>query len=162
MKTANSIINWFLSDTACHRTERPPSASPFDQLWRPRQRDKNLNFQTCHWIGENLKMQSMPFKNYNFPSRLWIGKNLEIYTPPDQHFKIPMLNLWMSWENLCPNLSFTVENKMGNSHKRGWSHFKLNINDWDIPFPKILRIYQWIGKNIFHWRKWNEPIKLIR
>ena len=72
-----------------------------------------------------------------------------------------MLNLWMSWENLCPNLTFTVENKMGNSHKRGWSHFRLNINDWDIPFPKILRIYQWIGKNIFHWGKWNEPIKLI-
>ena len=44
-------------------------------------------------------------------------------------FKIQMLNLWMSWENLCPNLTFTVENKMGNSHKRGWSHFKLNIND---------------------------------
>ena len=22
-----------------------------------------------------------------------------------------MLNLWMSWENLCPNLSFTFENK---------------------------------------------------
>ena len=40
-----------------------------------------------------------------------------------------MLNLWMSWENLCPNLTFTVENKMGNSHKRGWPHFKLNIHD---------------------------------
>ena len=84
------------------------------------------------------------------------------YTAPGQHFKIPMLNLWMSWAILCPNLSFTVENKMENSHKRGWSHFKLKINDWDIPFPKILRIYQWIGKNIFHWGKWNEPIKLIR
>ena len=23
-----------------------------------------------------------------------------------------MLNLWMSWENLCPNLTFTVENKI--------------------------------------------------
>ena len=68
----------------------------------------------------------------------------------------------MSWENLCPNLSFTVENKMENSHKRGWSHFKLKINDWDIPFPKILRICQWIGKNIFLWGKWNESIKLIR
>ena len=53
---------------------------------------------------------------------LWIEKNLEIYTAPDQHFKIQMLNLWMSWENLCPNLNFTVENKMRNSHKRGWSH----------------------------------------
>ena len=71
------------------------------------------------------------------------------------------MNQWMSWENLCPNLSFTVENKMGNSYKRRWWHFKLNINDWDIPFSKILRIYQWIGKNVFPWRKWNEPIKLI-
>ena len=84
------------------------------------------------------------------------------YTAPDQHFKIPMSNLCMSWEKLCPNLSFTVENKMENSHKRGWSHFKLKINDWDIPFPKILRVCQWIGKNIFHWGEWNEPIKLIR
>ena len=136
----------------------PPS--PFDQKWR--QGDKNLNFQTFQWTGENLEMQSRLFKNPNFPSLLWIEKNLEIYTVPDQHFKIQMLNLWMSWEDLCPNLSFTVENKMGNLHKRGWPHFKLNINDWDIPFPKILRIYQWIWKNTFHWGKWNEPIKVIR
>ena len=40
-----------------------------------------------------------------------------------------MFNLWMSWENLCPNLNFTVKNKMGNSHKRGGSHLKRNIND---------------------------------
>ena len=40
-----------------------------------------------------------------------------------------MLNLWMGWENLCPNLTFAVKSKMGNSHKREWSHFKLNIND---------------------------------
>ena len=46
-------------------------------------------------------------------------EKLENMHNPDQHFKIPMLNLWMSWENLCPNLSFTVENKMENSHKRG-------------------------------------------
>ena len=110
----------------------------------------------------NLEMQSRLFKSPNFPSLLWIGKNLEIYTAPDQRFKIQMLILWMSWENLYPNLSATVENKMGNSQKRGRSHFKLKINDWDIPFPKILRICQWIGKNIFHWGKWNEPIKLIR
>ena len=145
-----------LSDAPCHRTERPSSASPFDKLWG--QGDKNLNFQTFQWIGENLEMQYRLFKN----STLWIGKNLEKYTAPDQHFKIPILSIWMSWENLCSNLSFTVENKMENSHKRGWSHFKLKINDWDISFPKILRICQWIGKNIFHWGKWNEPIKLIR
>ena len=102
------------------------------------------------------------FQKSQFPISLWIEKNLEICAAPDQHFKIQMLNLWMSWENLSPNLTFFLENKLGNSHKRGWSHFKLNLNDWDIPFPKILRIYQWIGKNIFHWGKWNEPIKLIR
>ena len=27
------------------------------------------------------------------------------------HSPRPILNLWMSWENLRPNLSFTVENK---------------------------------------------------
>ena len=32
MKTANLIINWLLSDTTCHRTERPPSS--VDQIWR--------------------------------------------------------------------------------------------------------------------------------
>ena len=40
-----------------------------------------------------------------------------------------ILNLWMNWEKLCPELSFAVENKVGNSHKKGWSDIKLNIND---------------------------------
>ena len=150
MKTANLIINWLLSDATCHRTERPPSASPFDQIWR--QGDNSLNFQTFQWIGGNLEMQSRLFKNPNFPSLLWIEKNLEIYTVPDQHFKIQMLNLWMSWENLCPNLTFTIENKVGNL-QRGWSHFKLNINYWDITLTKMLRIYEWIGKKHFPLRK---------
>ena len=57
-----------------------------------------------------------------------------------------MLNLWMSWENLCPNLSFFLENKKGNSHKRRWSHFKLNLNDGDIPFPKFLEFINELGK----------------
>ena len=158
MKTTNLIINWLLSDATSHRTGRPPLASPFNRIWR--ERDKTLNFQTFQWIGENLEMQSRLFKNSNFPSLLWVGKNLEIYAAPDQHFKVPMLNLWMSWKNLCPNLSFTIENKMENSHKKWWSHFKLKIND--IPFPDILRICQWIGKYISHWGKWNGPIKVIR
>ena len=69
-----------------------------------------------------------------------------IATAPDQHFKIQMLNLWMSWENLCPNLSFFLENKKGNSQKRRWSHFKLNLNDGDIPFPKFLEFINELGK----------------
>ena len=48
--------------------------------------------------------------------------------------------LWMNQENVCPNLSFTVKNKI--SHKETVVTFKLNINDRYIPFPKILRIYQ--------------------
>ena len=88
-------------------------------------------------------MQSKLFKNSNSPSLYELRKTWKYSsTAPDQHFKIQMLNLWMSWENLCSNLSFTVENRMGNPHKRGWSHFKLNVNDSNITFPKILRIYQ--------------------
>ena len=64
----------------------------------------------------------------------------------------------MNWEKLCPNLSITIENKMGNLHKKWPSNIKLNINDCDIPFPIILRIYQRIGKNIFDWGKWNDAI----
>ena len=49
-------------------------------------------------------------------------------TAQNQHFKIQILNLWMNWEKLCPNLSVTtVENDMGDSLKKFWSHFKLNI-----------------------------------
>ena len=75
-----------------------------------------------------------------------LGKTLAYTQPQNSISKCKLLNLWMSWENSCPNLSFTVKNKMENSHKRGWTHFKLKINDWDIPFPKSLRVYQWIGK----------------
>ena len=74
-------------------------------------------------------------KNPN-PSLLWIGKILEIYTAQDQHFKIQILNIWMNWERIWSNLSFTVENIMGNLQKKGWSHLKLNINDW-FHFQKV-------------------------
>ena len=52
-------------------------------------------------------------------SKIAIPISFMNYTAPDEHFKIPMLNLWMRWGNLCPNLSITVENKMENSYKRG-------------------------------------------
>ena len=108
-------------------------------------------------IYENNGTKISPFKLFSELGKIWkcnlgfskipisnllIGKNLEIYAVLEQHFKIQMLNLWMSWGNIC--------------------HLKLNIYDGDILFPKILRIYQWIGKNIFHWGKCNEPMKLIR
>ena len=54
----------------------------------------------------------------------------------DEYFKFQILILWMNWEKLYPYLSFTVENKMGNSYTRGWQDFRLNINYGDSPFPK--------------------------
>ena len=50
------------------------------------------------------------------------------YTQPktnDQHFRIQILNLWMNWEKLFPNLSFPVENEMGNLHKKWMVTLKL-------------------------------------
>ena len=91
-----NIFSWPLSEATCYRTERPLSASPFDQIWR--KGDKNLNSQAFQWIGENLEMQSRLFKNPHFLSLLGIGKNLEMYTAPDaesveSQCTIPMLNL---------------------------------------------------------------------
>ena len=64
---------------------------------------------------ENLEMQSRFFKNPNYSS-LFINwekfGNIQIPRPTFQHPNVePMDELG----NLCPNLSFTVENKMGNS-----------------------------------------------
>ena len=76
------------------------------------------HFQTLQWIGKNLEKQPRPFDNPNFLSLLWIWKNLEVYIAQDQHFRIQILNLWINWKKLYPNLSFTVENKMEKSHKK--------------------------------------------
>ena len=51
----------------------------------------------------------------NYSSFSWIGKYWEVQLQQDS--KILNLNLLMNWENLCPNLSFTVQNEMGNLHK---------------------------------------------
>ena len=79
-----------------------------------------------HELGKIVK-HTQPKTNIpksKFRIYQWIGKNYS--------------------KKLCKgkNSSFSVENKM-------MLHFKLNINDWDIPFPKILKIYQWIGKSKF-------------
>ena len=106
LKTANLIIYWLLSDATCHRFERTPSASPFDQIWR--QGDKNHNFQTFQWIGGNLEMHSRLFTNRNFPSLLWIAK---------PQTNISKCQCWIyGWvgRTYVLNLSFTVENKMEN------------------------------------------------
>ena len=66
---------------------------------------------------------------------------------------------WM--EKLCLTFSFTVENKLENSHKKGWPYFKLNIDDWDIPFLKILRLYLWIGKKFLIGENEMNPLGIL-
>ena len=60
------------------------------------------------------------FKNPNFRSlrENW-EKTLKYSLRPYQNSKVPIWNLLMHWEKLCPNLSFTVKNKMGNLYKTG-------------------------------------------
>ena len=44
-------------------------------------------------------------------------KNQNLFVNWEQQKKVRILHLWMNWENLSPNLSFTVESKIGNLHK---------------------------------------------
>ena len=48
------------------------------------------------------------FKNLRIS--LLIGKNWEVQ-PKTNTQKIPILNLWMNLENVCPNLSFSLLKK---------------------------------------------------
>ena len=86
-----------------------------------------------------MVVQPRILKNTTFPQLLWIGKNLEIYRAKEKHFKIQIFSLWMNWENLCPNLSFTAENKMGNSCKWQWWHWDITFRNlsmhWEKHFP---------------------------
>ena len=140
MKTGNFIINLpLLSNATCH-AERP--SSPSDKIWRIGD-FKNPSFQTLQWIAKDLEVQPRLFKNPNLPSILWIAKKRDVCKPQEQHFKIQIFNLWMKWGR---NLTSLLKISIRDSHKKGWSHFKFKISDWNIPFHKILRIYQWIGK----------------
>ena len=75
------------------------------------------------WKG-NLSFSKIPI-SYLFYE---LGKLGNIHSPRPT-FQNPYVECMDELGNFlnCPNLTLTVENKMGNSHKRGWSHFKLNI-----------------------------------
>ena len=60
----------------------------------------------------NSEKLRVTFKNPNFESFYELGKCLRWTLRP--RFKNPKLTLRVNWEKLCPNLSFTVENKDGN------------------------------------------------
>ena len=129
------IINLLLLSYATCHSERP--SSPSDKIWR-KGNFKNPSFQTLQWIAKNLEVQPRLFKNSYLPSILWIAKKRDVYKPQEQHFKIQIFNLWMKWRR---NLTSLLKISIRDSHKKEWPHFKFKINDWNIPFSKILRIY---------------------
>ena len=105
-----NIVNHKFAPSFWHHT------SWWETIWQ------NMNFLMNWW---KFECAIWAIQKSKFSSLLWTGKNLKVYTAQDQHFKIQILNLWINWEKLCPNFSFTVENKMGNSHKKVWSHKKV-------------------------------------
>lgn len=46
-----------------------------------------------------------------------------------------ILNLWINWQNLFPNLSLTVQNNIGSYHE------KIQFNGLDILFTQISRMF---------------------
>ena len=75
---------------------------------------KANNFPSFSWIDKNLEGQIK--KHVKSKISLWIWKKLEVQ-PNTKSQKIPILNLWMNWEKLLSNLSFTIEIKIGTLRK---------------------------------------------
>ena len=83
---------------------------------------------------------------------LWTGKNLEVQ-PETNSQKLPILNLWMNWEKLCTNLSFTIENKIGTLHKTRL--FKLNIMKEIIHYLRYKSLSENWQKSVINLEKIN-------
>ena len=88
-------------------------------------------------------------QNHNFPSLCELGKAWKCSLRPNS--KTQILDLLMNWEKLCPDLSSTVANKMGNLRKTGrisnltwWlRHFILNFKNLPTNWEKY----------VFNWKK---------
>ena len=70
-----------------------------------------MNWQKLRSLAETT------FKNLNFKFLCELSKTWKYSL--SARFKSPNFESKMNWETLCPNLSFTAENKMGNLHKAG-------------------------------------------
>ena len=75
---------------------------------------KANNFPSFSCIDKNLEGQIK--KHVKSKISLWIWKKLEVQ-PNTKSQKITILNLWMNWEKLLSNLSFTIEIKIGTLRK---------------------------------------------
>ena len=118
---------------------------------------KNPNFQSFSWTGESWEVQlEHRSKIPTFWSLYGLGKTWKYSLRP--RFKSPNLNLYVNWERLCPNLSFTVENKMGSFDKAGCiSNLLINEILYFLKFQELLinwKKYVSFGKNgiWIHWK----------
>ena len=125
MKTGSLIKNCFISCTTC-RTERLSSTSNKTG----RQRDfKNPNFQT---LLVNLKIWKCSLNSSKMLIFHLFHELRKSWKYTQTKTNISKFKFWIyGWTEksyLCSNLSFTVvEKKMGNSHKKGLSHFNLKV-----------------------------------
>ena len=120
---------------------------------------KNPNFQCFSWTGESWEVQlEHRSKIPIFLSLDGLGKTWKYSVRP--RFKSSYLNLYVNWERLCPNLSFTVKNKMGSFDKAGCIS---NLTDkWDSISPQISGVFNQLGKICFLWEKWNlNPLEIL-
>ena len=126
---------------------------------QPRLMLKRTIFYLFSWFRKNWQVQPEQPSKISFKISLWIGKNLEVQ-PKNNAQKFPILNLWMNWEKLGPNLCFTVENKASNLHKIKLLLFQIQWMRYSITsnFKNLLMNWE---KYVFYWEKWNfEPIMI--
>ena len=92
------------------------------------------------------------FMNPNFQSLCELGKPWRYSMRPT--FKSSNLNLWMNWEKLCSNFSFSAENNLGNLRKVDHiSNFFTNFKDLS---KNCIKYMFTIGKNGFL-----NPLKIL-
>ena len=75
---------------------------------------KNSVFHLLPKLGKNEK--SIKSNSQKSQKNLFVNWEKRATTSQEQYSKISFLNLWMNLEKLCPNLSFNVENEIGNLH----------------------------------------------
>ena len=70
----------------------------------------NIGLYLKNSIFQLGKLEKSSWSNIQNPKiSLLIGKDLKVQSKTNTQ---KTLNLWMKWENLCPNLSFTAENNL--------------------------------------------------
>ena len=131
-------------------TSKTPISQLFSKLgkiWKCNLGFQKKQFSIFSMNWEKLKSPARAtFKNPKIS--LWIGKNVEVQ-PKTNTQEIPILNLRMNWKYLCPNLGFTVEDKIGNLHQIGLLTFQTYHNEWYILQTQILELIEELRRICF-------------